>query len=218
MNQRRVYSLVIQLATTTCLLITCSSLSAQNLLLDPSFEGIIVYDASVAAGGWVGFSSTAGTMSGAGFGSGAARSGFQQTTLFTSGAGHYAGVFEDVPVAAGSKVQFSIWHQDVLGSNGQGIEMRFEYRNSVSHSEVGRTANFKPASLGPDYAPFSMMGVVPGNADTVRAVYAIQSFSGPANQRLYLDDASLVVIPEPTSAALLGIAVIGSCRRRSHTT
>lgn len=196
--------------------------SAQNLLIDPSFEGTIVYDGAPAVGGWDGFSSTAGTLSGAGFGSGAARTGSQQATLFVNTADQFAGIYQDVLVPAGSKVSFDVWHRAALRLGGQadGIEMRLEYVHSGTGAEIAKTANFRPAALGTSYEPFGITGVVPAGADTVRAVYAISSFSGkPASQRIYVDDASVAVIPEPTSLVLLGY-VIGAaivCYRRKET-
>ena len=176
-----------------------------NLLSDPSFEGGIVYDGSPAFGGWDGFSSTAGTSSGAGFGTGAARTGSQQATLFTTAANHFAGIYQDVLIGAGSIVEFDIWHQAVQGSNGQGVRVRLEYRDSLRDVEIGRTPNAKPSSLGASYELFSITGVVPAGADTVRATYAINSSGGVAHQRLYLDDAALRVVPEPATLGLLGL-------------
>jgi hypothetical protein len=199
---------------------TGTQVSAQNLLVDPSFEGTITYDGPPFIGFWEGFSSSPGVTSGAGFGTGAARTGSQQTTLFIDNASNqFAGVFQDVLVSAGTPVTFAIWHEDVLGSNGQGIEMRMEYRNSASNVEISRTVNATPVSLGADYEKFSITGIVPTAADTVRAVYAIQSFGGVKSQRIYLDDASLTkVVPEPTSLYLLviGIAGLAAAANRRH--
>jgi hypothetical protein len=173
-----------------------------NLIIDPSFEGTIVYDGPPAFGGWDGFSSTPGTSSGAGFGPGWARTGSQQAVLFTSATNHFAGIYQDILISAGSTVEFEIWHRAVLGSNGQGVDMHLEYRDSVNDMEIGQTPLATPSSLGFSYELFSITGVVPSGADTVRAFYAINSFEGISSQRLYLDDAVLRVVPEPSTVQL----------------
>lgn len=176
---------------------------ANNLLVDPGFEGLIVYDGPPAVGGWDGFSDTPGTVSGAGFGSGAQRTGAQQATLFTTGNDHFAGIFQDVLVGEGSRVAFEGWHVDASLSNGQGIEIRLEYLDSGTGTEIGSTPNATPDALGAAYEPFAITGTVPVGADTVRAVYAVSSFGGPIRQRIYVDDVSLRIIPEPASLLLL---------------
>lgn len=191
--------------------------SAQNLLVDPSFEGTITYDGAPFIGSWEGFNSSA--AAGAGFGTGAPRTGLQQTTVLINGVtNQFAGVFQDVLVSAGSTVTFDIWNQDVFGTGGQGVEMRMEFRKSATNTEIGRTLNATPTSLGATYEKLSVTGVVPAGADTVRTVYAIQSFTGVTSQRIYLDDASLTVaVPEPGSLWLIGIgglAAAARCRRR----
>ncbi len=127
-------------------------------------------------------------------------------------ANSFAGLFQDVPVAAGTLVEYSVYHKALAGSNGQGIEARIEYRDSVTDTEISRTANMTPASLGTDYELFSFQDTVPVGADTARWVYAIQSFGGPATQKVYVDNASLT--PEPATAALLGVGGLLMLRRR----
>ena len=62
-----------------------------------------------------------------------------------------------------------------------------------------------------DYTEFSLTAPVPAGADTARVVYAIQTFGGgPTNNgTIFLDDASLTVIPEPSTLALLALGGCG---------
>ena len=59
------------------------------------------------------------------------------------------------------------------------------------------------------YTPVSLVAAVPAGADTAHVVYAIQSFTNetlPDLGTVYVDDASLTVVPEPATVGLLGVA------------
>ncbi len=122
----------------------------------------------------------------------------------------FAGAFQDVLVSAGDTVTFSGWAKD-LGIDAGGTEIRMEFRDSVADIEIARTGNLVPA-LTSAYTPWSITDVVPAGADSVRAVYAIQSFGAGPNQIVYVDDISFV--PEPASMALLGLGGLAMLRRR----
>ena len=94
--------------------------------------------------------------------------------------------------------------------------MHLVYLDSVTDIEIGQTSRATPASLGESYESFSITGVVPLGADTVRAFYAISSYGGISSQRLYLDDAVLRVVPEPSTVqfSLLGGFFVWFLRRK----
>jgi hypothetical protein len=94
-----------------------------------------------------------------------------------------------------------------------GSEIRIEFRNSGSNTEVSRTPNLVPAFTQGQYQQWSLPAVVPAGADTARLVYAIQSFGGATTQLLYVDDVSFT--PEPASLALLGLGGLTLLRRRA---
>lgn len=197
------------LAAVAVALFAFTQASAQNSLVDPSFEGTLTFDGAPFVGSWEGFS--AGGSSTSEFSTEMPRTGAQSLEVnIGPDANLFAGAFQDVLAAAGSDVTFSVWHKDLSGSNGQGIEMRLEFRNSISDTEISRTPNAIPVTLGAEYELFSLSGEVPVGADLIRAVYAIQSFGGTLNQQIFVDDASLTgVVPEPASLLLFGLTAIG---------
>jgi hypothetical protein len=190
---------------------TITTGASANLLANPGFEDPITFDGPPFVGSWEGFNGGAPAISGNA--TLMPRSGAQHLELVLASAFNFAGAFQDVVVTAGDPVNFSVYAKDLLGTNGAGVEMRLEYRNSVSNTEVSRTPNLVPGSLGMDYELISLNGTVPAGADLVRAVFAIQSFGGVVNQSIYVDDASFV-IPEPASLALVSMAGAMMLRRR----
>ncbi len=187
--------------------------AATNLLVDPSFESPLTFDGPPFIGSWEGFSGSPNA------------SAANSTVSPRSGAGHvalailgddnsFAGLFQDVLVPGGAPVTFSGWHRTPSTALGVATEMRIEWRNATS--EVGRTPNLLTLP-GSAYSEFSLTANAPANADRGRFVYAIQTFGGEPNPgnngTVYLDDFSVVVLPEPTSIALVAPALVGMLRR-----
>jgi hypothetical protein len=179
---------------------------AQNLLANPSFEDPLTNDGPPFVGFWETFQ-----------GGGAAS--FRDTVMPRSGEGHlamvidntnntFAGAFQDVEgLVPGQVMNFSLWHKTLSLPANLVSEMRFEWRNSVSNTEVSRT-NLTPNPVPTDaYTQLSLIAPVPAGADTARVVYAVQSFTNdnlPDSGHVYVDDASLTVIPEPATLSLAG--------------
>ncbi len=113
----------------------------------------------------------------------------------------------------GATWTFGGWHKtDAPGFAGG--EIRIEWRNSVSNTEISRTMNLVPVITG-EYTPFAVTADVPAGADTARLVYAIQSFSGPNFGNVFVDDTSF--IPAPGAATvLLGAFGLAARRRRRN--
>jgi hypothetical protein len=208
----------------SCIAITagvlfCRHATAQNLLTDPSFENPALYttDGAPFVGSWEAFNGGAGTSS-------------QNDTVLpltgardahlniTSTNNSFAGFFQDVPVTPGVQYTYSGFHQS---SNVAPVdyvsEVRFEWRNSVSNSEVSRSQTTPIPTAA--YAPFSLTFPAPAGADQARIVYAIQTFSdaGTSNTgNVFVDDLSVTVAPEPSTLALVALAGLASMRRRSR--
>ncbi|HEX5222889.1 MAG TPA: PEP-CTERM sorting domain-containing protein [Verrucomicrobiae bacterium] len=200
------------------LLFSLTTATYANLLVDGGFENPITQDGPPFVGLWEGFN-----------GGGAAA--FNTATMPRTGAqslglsinntiNTFAGAFQDV-VGLTPGMSFSLdgWHATTSSPLNLGVEIRIEWRNSVSNTEVGRTPNATPVPTA-SYTAFNLSGLVPAGADTARVVYAIQSFStNPlGNGNVFVDDMSFTVVPEPSSMALLGLgglALVASRRKRA---
>lgn len=196
---------------------TCSrQAAAQNLLADPGFEtpALFTADGPPFVGSWEAFNGGAGTF--AINDTVSPRSGAMDAHLnITATSNSFAGIFQDVPVLAGLSYTFSGWHKSAnLNPADYVTEARFEWRNSVSNTEVTRNQILPVA--GAQYTPFSLTFAAPAGADTARVVYAIQTFSdtGTLNTGdVFLDDFS-VTVPEPSSIMLMGLGGLALLRVR----
>lgn len=200
------------------LMLLAANQAAANLFVDPSFENQITYDGPPFVGTWEGFNAGAGSE--AINGTVMPRTGTLHLALSIFGVNNsFAGAFQDVAVVAGTNYTFSGWHKTPSNPLDVGVEARIEWRNAGSNSEISRTPNLTTAPTS-DYSQFSLSAVAPAGADLARVVYAIQTFGGdgPSNSgTVFVDDVSIVAIPEPATVALgafAGLALIASRRRR----
>jgi len=211
------YISCVLLGSLVAIAISCPQATAQNLLTDPSFENPALFtaDGPPFVGSWEAFNGGAGTFA------------VNDTLLPHSGSrdahlnitatnNSFAGFFQDVPVTAGALYTYSGFHQSAnLNPVEYVSEVRFEWRNSVSNTEVSRNQVLPIA--GPQYTPFSLTFAAPAGADTARVVYAIQTFSdtGTVNTgNVFVDDLSVTQVPEPSAIVLAGLGGLALLRRR----
>lgn len=209
---QNVNSSALTVATLVLAGFACSPALA-NDLANPGFEDPITFDGPPFVGTWEGFNGGGAQASNSTL---HPRTGNQSLSLSIFNTDNtFAGAFQDVPnLTAGDVGIFSGWHMTTSNPLDLDVEVRIEWRNSASNTEVGRTPNLIP-SVTDVYTQFSLTAEVPAGADLARVVYAIQTFSGgPTNNgTVFVDDTSFV-IPAPTSLALLGVAGAFAGRRR----
>jgi hypothetical protein len=204
------------LALTSVSILSLAASSVAQVVVNPGFEDPITSDGPPFIGFWEGFNG--------GAGSSAANStlmphtGLQSLQLsIVTTPNTFAGAFQDVAVVAGNGYIFGGWNATTSNPLSVGVEVRIEWRNSGSNTEVSRTANLAPV-LGAVYSPFGLTATAPVGADIARIVYAIQSFSTAplGNGTVYMDDVSLTLVPEPSAMALLGLGglALTAMRRR----
>ena len=179
--------------------------SVVGQVANPSFENPITFDGAPFVGSWEGFNGGGATAANSTL---FPRTGLQSLALsITATPNTFAGAFQDMPgLASGIGYNFGGWHATTSSPLSVGVELRIEWRNSVSGTEISRTPNLTPVP-GTSYSPFSLTATVPAGADTARLVYAIQSFSTSplGNGVVYVDDITFAAVPEPSSLMLLGV-------------
>jgi hypothetical protein len=211
------YTTLVLLAALAAIAMSGKKLVAQNLLTDPSFENPALFtaDGPPFVGSWEAFNGGAGTF--AIDDTASPRTGTHDAHLSIAATNNsFAGFFQDVPVTPGVLYTYSGFHQSSnLNPVDYVSEVRFEWRNSVSNTEVSRN-QILPIALA-QYTPFSLTFAAPAGADTARVVYAIQTFSdtGTSNTgNVFVDDLSLTGVPEPSAIGLAGLGGLALLRRR----
>jgi len=143
------------------------------------------------------------------------RTGAQSLKLvINGGANDFAGAFQDVAVTPGQQLTWSGFHRTSSSPLDVVSEIRIEWKLADGGNN-GATPNQLPVAPA-QYTQFSMLGTAPANTAFARVVYAIQTFTDGASHTgtVYVDDASLTVVPEPASLSMIGLGALATLRRR----
>jgi hypothetical protein len=197
-------------------LVVAAAPAQANLLANPGFEDPVTSDGAPFVGSWEAFSGVPAPGAVSANSSVSPRNGAQHLLMSIDNVDNtFAGAFQDVPnLIAGTQGIFSGWHKTTAEPLGLVAEVRIEWRNAGSNTEISRTPNMLP-TLTTAYSEFTLAAEVPAGADTARVVYAIQTFTGTSNSgTVHLDDVSFVPEPGSALAAGLGGLVLAARRRR----
>lgn len=186
-----------------------STASAQNLLVNPSFELPPLTPSSEAPGAGLGWNPYNGV--------------FRQNFLPAHDSTHYVktfgngGMFQDVPVVPGQPFTASAWAQtsatDSAGTAVIGGQLLVIFRNAANNGDVGSTlvdVIVNEASARDVYQQGLITGTVPAGAGFIR--FQLNQYAA-AGGAVFFDDASLV-IPEPATLSTLAVVGTLAARRR----
>jgi hypothetical protein len=194
---------------------TAATAQAQNLLVDPSFEAAAFGQPNPipvpggAGGGWAAFQ---GNLTIA-----AAHSGLQSATLWDN-SWNPSGVYQIVSATAGLNYAASAWFDNLGAASDWGtpylINLEFHDALGVQVGTTVSTGWMADAPVGV-WKELSAQGVAPAGT-SYAYVYMMAMNSVVNGATFYVDDASLTVIPEPSTFALLGLGLMGGLllRRR----
>jgi PEP-CTERM motif-containing protein len=202
------------LAALTVFVLIESQATAQNLVVNPSFE-----DPTVTMGSandvWFRFGSGAnGTSSESTV---MPRTGARHIALQLVGANQFAGVFQNLnmTVNPGQIVNFTGFSKNASGAPFAATqEIKLEWQGTPNPPQN----RVDVLTLGSTYEMFSHTGVAPAGTTGLVVTYALSSFgAGQGGDSLvHLDDITVRIIPEPATVMLLGISLLGliGLRRR----
>jgi hypothetical protein len=189
-----------------------SSASAQNLLVNPSFE-------FPSFAGWTSFNNVFPT-------SDEARTGVSGGLILGPffNLPNASGIFQDVPAAPGDIFQGSIYllhdstrlngqgRPDIILGNGNVVDLAIEWRgagnSNLGQAAVSRIADGQDPGLILDQFYQGSVATPPAPAGTTAARLVLLFIQPPTfdGGLVFFDDASMTLIPEPASASLLGLA------------
>lgn len=141
-------------------------------------------------------------------------------------------LYQDVAGSAGITYRLTGWagaeanYSGLIAGSQTRSEFSLQFLDAGNNLIGSAILDLRAAGLGTpngeafNYQQFSLLATAPLGTATVRAgVAMIDAFANPAGggQAFVVDDFDLVVVPEPTSLALvgLGFAALLSARRRS---
>ena len=103
-------------------------------------------------------------------------------------------------------VEFSGWARNASGAPFNATqEIKLEWQGTPNPPQ----SRLDDLTLGSGYEQFTHTGVAPANTTGLVVTYAISSFgAGQGDALVHLDDISLIIIPEPGTAGMLGLGSV----------
>ncbi|MEO0530877.1 MAG: PEP-CTERM sorting domain-containing protein [Planctomycetota bacterium] len=137
-------------------------------------------------------------------------------SLFMDNPGNFGGVFQ-TGIAADPALTYTFDLNDVRIEANAAANARFglEYYEADDATKLGEDIVPIPLSPTGDGLSFSMSATPVAGTAIVRPIILFDNVTSTANgqENLFVFDASLTAIPEPTSVALIGLAGIGLAAR-----
>jgi hypothetical protein len=196
------------LAAVSALALGFSTAHAQNVLANPSFEDPTV-DTGSANDVWFRFDSDgAGNAQVSAESTVMPRTGSRHIELSMIGSNQFAGVFQNINqvVNPGQKVTFTGWHKAADLPFNATVELKLEWQGSPNPPQN----RVDVLTMGGDYEQFMHMGVAPAGTTGLVVTYAISSFgAGQGDARVFIDDFSATIIPEPATVGMMGASFAG---------
>ncbi|MEM8944990.1 MAG: hypothetical protein AAGD11_07370 [Planctomycetota bacterium] len=185
----------------TALLMSPSAATAQELLVNPGFDS--------GGTGW-------GSFGAAGFND--FFGGNEHASLFADNVGNSGGVFQTgIAGVAGLEYQFELSDTRIEANYDADLSYGLEFFLGDDSTKISEVLVALPdPGVEVNGGVFDMTAVAPAGTVFVRPIIKFDNvFSSGSQRNVFVFDASLTAVPEPSSFLLVGIACMASlCRTR----
>lgn len=192
-----------------CLALVATS-SAFGQLLNPSFES----GTGSSASNWIAFGNAFRENAGA-------HTGDFSMKMFGnfSGSFNVTGAFQDFAIGVGQSASASVFAQTLSGdkmSGGNRALLKLIYRDAANNDLLASESAFIDANTAPDtwFELTASLGAAPAGTDHGSVFLLFLQEADNAGGSTFFDDASVSVVPEPATLAILGLAGVAALRRK----